>query len=135
MKTNQQMPDALERLLAHAIKPNADKLAPILLDQDVAVVFFEVGEGSRRGRRLAQDAARALGWNGKRVEVQRLDQMRAREVADQLPVNDPAAAAWFRRRAEGRILVVMHQGTLCVNYAPGWGYSIEPGTLDCEAMA
>ena len=57
----------------------------------------------------------------------------ARDFADLLHPGDPAAA-WFRRRVEGRIFVVMEGGTLCVNFIPGCGFTLEPGTTNSGWM-
>ena len=81
------------------------------------------------------EAAKALGWIGKRVEVRRIRQRRADKIAAALTANDAPAAAWFRRHEPGRILVMAHSGgNLLVNHEAGVGYSIEPGTLDAEMM-
>ena len=41
---------------------------------------------------------------------------------------------WLRRQGGHRILVFVHQGTLCVNHTYGKGFSMEPGTLDHDMM-
>jgi hypothetical protein len=116
--------ELLDRVLNHGIKDNADAIASISRDSDVALLFFDVAEG-------ALDDARNLGWQGAASEVRRMEQPEANRLARafQRITGDASAAAWFRRRHSGRIFVVTGVGTLCVNHSPGSGVSIEPGTI------
>lgn len=127
-----------ERLLDEAIKPNAEALARILLDGDVAIVFFEVGDGPSAMRKDAVDGARVLGWRGSRVEVSRMTKRRAAKYADtiaRIAPSDPAAG-WLRRTSgPARIYVCAHVGTICVDYDPGTGYRVAPGTDDAAWMS
>jgi len=51
--------DPMQRLLDEAIQPRVEEIAPILVDSDVAVVFFEIAKSVRA-------AARRAGWTGAR---------------------------------------------------------------------
>jgi len=46
----------------------------------------------------------------------------------------PRVPCDLRRQGGHRILVFVHQGTLCVNHTYGKGFSMEPGTLDHDMM-
>ena len=95
----------------------------------VAVLFYEVMETDE----LSARSARSLGWTGQRIEVHPLKRKRALRFADNLPAND-GARSWLRRHGPGRILVFSGVGSLCLSYARGRGYSIEPGTLDKDVV-
>lgn len=123
------------RLQVEAIAPNAEAIAAILRDRDVAVIFFEVGDGPAEARSAAEGGARALGWKGGRVEIARMTKTRAAKVADLIEKSNPAdasAIAWLRRRTGHRVFVVARVGTLCVDHAEGTGFSVAPGTVDRE---
>ena len=124
----QDVPEHRNRLLDEAIKPNAQKIARICLERDVALIFFAPGPDPD-----VRAAAKKMGWKGGRIEVRRMTRRSARDFADLLHPGDPAAA-WFRRRVEGRIFVVMEGGTLCVNFIPGCGFTLEPGTTNSGWM-
>ena len=118
----------LDRLLDEGIKPNAQKIAPIFLSQDVALLFFNPGPGSD-----VRKAAKLMGWKGREIEVRRMPEAMAQMLAASLMPGDPAAG-WLLHRRQGRVFVVMESGTLCVNHVPGEGFSIEPGTTDRDWM-
>ena len=45
---------------------------------------------------------------------------------------DVVGIAWLRRHSEGRLFVLIQAGTVCVDFEPGKGFSIVPGTTDAE---
>jgi hypothetical protein len=119
MHENRQM----KRILDEGIKPNALAVARIFEERGTAVVVFEpMG--------MAVQAARDLGWDGK-SPIFKLRAGAARRLAS----SDSATRAWLERRTSGRILVIAHEGTMLVNYTPGVGYSVEPGSTDAECVS
>jgi hypothetical protein len=125
----------LDRVHAEAIMPNADALALTFIERDVALVFYEIGGPDPETDRMVKEGARALGWEGGRVEVGRLTHAQAAKMADEIERSTPgdvAGIAWFRRHSEGRLFVLVQAGTFCVDFGPGKGFSIAPGTTDAE---
>ena len=132
---HEQLVQLLDRVHAEVIMPNVDALAQIFIDRDVALVFYEIGGPDPTTDRMVKEGARAFGWGGGRVEVARLTHMRAGEMADELERSNPgdvAAISWLRRRSEGRLFVLIQGGTFCIDFEPGKGFSIAPGTTDAE---
>lgn len=130
-----QQSHLLERVYAEAIVPNADALARIFVERDVALVFYEIGGPDAATDRMAREGAKALGWEGGRVEIGRLTQARAAMMADEIERSNPgdvAGIAWFRRHSEGRLFVLVQAGTFCFDFVPGSGFSLAPGTTDAE---
>ena len=127
-----------QRLHEEGIQSNAEKIARIFLDGDVAVLFFEVGRGPKEMQAGAEAGARALGWTGKRIEVTRMNTTRAAKLADAIAATTPgdtAAIEWLRRRSGNRLFVLAHVGTLCVDHVAGAGFSVVEGTGDREWMS
>jgi hypothetical protein len=118
--------DFMPRLIAEGIEPYAEAIDQIWHRGKTALLFFEVDE-------LGADAARSLGWTGKAVEVQPLSRRRSIELVASFSANDPASA-WLLPNRLGRILVLAHHGTLCVNQTSAKKYSIAPGTLERYAL-
>ena len=117
----------LDRLLDEGIKPHATEIAEIVADGDLAALMFEPSE-------QAKQAVQSLGWDGQAAAFKVAGE-RAKALAVQLrKVGDTATAAWLERKQPGRILVFTGDGTLCVNFQPGGGFSIEPGTLDAATL-
>jgi len=120
---------------ADAIMPNVDALARIFVERDVALVFYEIGGPDPATDRMVKEGARAMGWEGGRVEVGRLTQTQADRMADEIERSNPgdvAGIAWFRRHSEGRLFVLVQGGTFCFDFEPGSGFTIAPGTTDME---
>jgi hypothetical protein len=125
----------LDRIHTEGIVPNADTLARIFLERDVALLFFEVGHGPPGMREASEEGARALGWRGGRIEVGRMNKTRAARLADAISratPGDTAAIAWLRRRSGNRLFASVHAGTLCFDFVEGHGFSVVPGTCDAE---
>ena len=126
------------RLHEEGIAPNAEAIARIFEDGDVAVLFFEVGRGPESMKAAAEAAARGLGWKGGVVEVARITATRAETLANALAWKQPgdaAAIAWLRRRSGMRLLVLAHVGSLCIDYVDGEGFDVVPGTDDADWMS
>lgn len=133
MSLNEELGQLLDRVYAEAIIPNAEALARIFMERDIALVFYEIGGPDPATDRAAKEGARALGWEGGRVELGRLTHARAGQLADEIERSNPgdaAGIAWFRRHSEGRLFVLVQAGTFCFDYEPGNGFSIAPGTTD-----
>ena len=81
---NEPLSQLLDRVYAEAISPNADGLATVLADRDVALVFYEIGGPDPATDRMVKEGARALGWQGGRVEVGRLPHTQAGIMADEM---------------------------------------------------
>jgi hypothetical protein len=123
------------RVHREGIVPNVDAIARVFLDGDVAILFFEVGGPDPKMGPFAEQAARALGWKGGRIEVGRMTKTRAARMADAIAQSTPgdvAGIAWFRRRAGDRLYLVTQYATFCLDYAPAEGWSLAPGTTDRE---
>ena len=116
---------AMDRLL-DGMKASAEELAPIIARGHLAVFIFEPGE-------LALKAATMMGWDG-RCTAFRPHRKSLEALARNLDSRgDRIAARWLRSKHSGRIFVLMHEGTLCVNYSAE-GFAVEPGTLDQSWM-
>jgi len=112
----------LDSLLEKSIRPNVGALARILLRGEIAVLLHDPAP-------FWNEALAAMGWDG-RAKVFALDGALAMRTIGQ---SDPVTAAWVQRRCRGgvgRIFVVARAGSLLVNYQPGKGYRIEPGSTD-----
>lgn len=117
--------NVLDRILVD-IKAHAAGIAEIIARGKVAVVVCEPSQ-------QAKDALRqAYNWNGE--PVFRLSTRQRKTLARSLDDNfgDKAASRWLTDDRDGRLLVFAQSGSLCVNFTPGKGYEIEPGTLDTE---
>jgi len=115
------MTEKLNKLLEDGLKPHAAAIAEIAMRGDIAVVLFEPSWGGI-------DAARVLGRSGSEM-VFAINRTRARK---HLSGADHITAKWVERREKGvaRVFVIMNEGTLLVNYRPGAGWEIEPGSTD-----
>jgi hypothetical protein len=85
--------------------------------------------------RTVKEGARVWGWEGGRIEIARLTHTEAGRVADNLERSNPgdvAAISWFRRHSEGRLFLLVQAATFCLDFEPGKGFSIAPGTTDAE---
>ena len=125
----------LNRVHAEAILPNVEALARIFVERDVALIFYEIGGPDPVTDRTVKEGARALGWGGGSVEIARLTHAQAGKMADEIERSNPgdvAAISWFRRHSEGRLFVLVQAATFCVDFEPGKGFSIAPGTTDAE---
>jgi hypothetical protein len=117
-------PPSLVALLEHTIKPNAETIAEICVSGGIALV---VRNPSDQGRR----AAAALGWDGTSAFEMSMGQ-RKRMAEECEKVGDAVTARWLRRSGPGpgRIFAIAGNGTLLVNFEPGVGYSLEPGSTN-----
>lgn len=132
---HEQRVQLLDRVHAEAIMPNAEAIAQIFVERDVALVFYEIGGPAPVTDRSAKEGARALGWGEGRVEIGRLTHAQAGKIADEIERSTPgdvAAISWFRRHSEGRLFILVQAATFCIDFEPGKGFSIAPGTTNAE---
>ena len=117
-----RMEGGARRLLREVLVPQAEKLD----GGDIAVVVFEPGNACQR-------AARAAGWDGKSSVFSMPRPFRERLIENA----DTVTATWLAGRRPGvvRMFVFLQEGTLLINWSPGTGYYIEPGSLDSERPA
>lgn len=117
--------NVLDRISVH-IKAHAEGIAEIISTGKVAVVVFEPSQQAKEILR------QAYAWNGE--PFFRLSTKQRKALARSLDngYGDKVASRWLTDGRDGRILVFTQNGSLCVNFTPGKGYEIEPGTLDTE---
>jgi hypothetical protein len=117
------------RLLAEGIIPNAGAIAEIVRENRISVLVFEPSDDTRA-------AAISLGWNDGTSVIQ-LSRKRAKRLAEGFrKMGDSVSARWFeRQRGPARIFVLIHDGTLLVNFEQGKGCSIEPRSADSDWMS
>jgi hypothetical protein len=120
--------EVLQPIIDNCFRPNADALSKIIGRGEVAVVVFKLDESDA----LALQAARDIGWDGTSVVFQLAGHTKKRliEVSEQQA--DPVTARWLRGGRTGRIFLWTGRGTLLINYQPGAGYSVEPGSTDAS---
>lgn len=121
MATDQKSAALLETLLTEAIKPNAEAIARIVLKGEIALVAYEADD----------KWCDALGVPRKtRVDVRVLP---GRIRKSMIEHGDSVTSRWLRGGRTGRVFVVMHSGSLLVNFDGASGFSLEPGSTDEEA--
>lgn len=110
----------LARLLEQGIKPNAEAIARIHANGDIALVPFEV----------APEWRARLEEAGFSLEVRPLTAAQRRQLSGA----DHVSARWVKGKRPGRIYVVSGSGTLLVNHDES-GFAIEPGSTDREVLS
>jgi hypothetical protein len=116
----------MQRILDEGIKPHATRIAEVCFGNGgLAVVVFELDEKSQSG-------LRQHGWRGEPVFPMPETMRRALTETDH--ITGPWVAQRWRDGDPLRILLVVHQGSLLVNYALGRGFYIEPGSTDAEVI-
>jgi hypothetical protein len=114
-----QEQDILERIKLHA-----ERIAELSLSGAVAVVCAPD---------VAPEVRVQLGANDGSLAFAMSDEVRKAMIADCLKRGDSATVRWLRADSSGRIFYVSGSGgTLLINFEPGKGYSIEPGSTDEE---
>jgi hypothetical protein len=109
-------------LLKRGILPHADELSRIAVRSEVAVIVFEPHDS-------VLPRLEAMGWKGRPI----FSITRARGEKDARKSCDHILQRWAARPSDEeclRILVVTHSETVLVNYAPGEGFRIEPGSTE-----
>ncbi|MBV9948334.1 MAG: hypothetical protein JOZ69_15895 [Myxococcales bacterium] len=126
------------RRLHEALRSRSDEITRIFADGDIALFFFEVGQGAfdPATKKRSEDGARAMGWRGSAIEVSRMTKTHAARLADAIAQIAPgdAAIAWLRRRHGDRIYVCAHAGTLCMDVGMDGTIQLAPGTTDGERL-
>lgn len=122
------MKNEIYTLLERAIKPHAHAIAEILSEGGIAAVVFEPQESTL-------DALTGqFGWHGEAVFLFTGDNRNvfAKRCED---LGDDVAARWLRaENRPGRILLFAALGTLLVNFVPGQGFGLEPGSTNAEGL-
>lgn len=117
--------DILGRLLNEAIKPHAERIAELAERRRFVAVVFEPHED-------AVKFARALGWD-RSTPIFGLRETRVRRLAE----IDHACERWFATKPcidHIKAFVIMHRGTLLLNFEPDRGWYIEPGSTDASII-
>jgi hypothetical protein len=111
------------RALELALRPNARRIAEIASNGDIAVVVFEAqGE--------VADLAKLLGWDGLAPVFQLCNAKRILFASSGI---DQISSRWLTRNTEiPRVFLVTGLGTLLLNFIPGSGWQVEPGSVDSE---
>jgi hypothetical protein len=124
------------QLLQERIRPYLQELAKVSVAGEIAVVLCNPSEHGRA-------VARELGWDGD-ATVFCMSEAGRRRMVDALSSFDPIRTRWLKRaikrssmksRPEGRIFFISGQRTLLVNYRPGKGFSVEPGSIDAKDLS
>lgn len=125
MTTDARSKLAADRILELGIKAHAELLVPILVTDAIAVAVFEPSPQIRQ-------VATTLGWDGE-APVFRMSRavqkMAARSFADD---GDHVSARWHAAKRPGRILMLVHSGTILINFTDEDGYRVEPGSRNAE---
>jgi hypothetical protein len=118
--------ELFSRISAH-IKAHSEGVAEIIGKGHVAVVVCEPDQ------KTVDCLRQAYGWNGEPFFCLSSNQRKALARNLEADYDDKAAARWLAANGRnGRMLVFVRGGSLCVNLTPGKGYEIVPGTLDSE---
>lgn len=113
----------VSQILRDGIQPHADAIAKIGLKGGVVVVVFEPKEPWIEVLQA---------WEWKSRLVFKLPRRAYRGLA-----TDPVTERWLNRKFDGkttRIFLVVHFGSLLINFEPGRGYWREPGSSDAETF-
>ena len=119
--------DVMDRLLDFGIKPFFAEIERILRAGDFPVIAHEPGE-------LGQQALAVLGRRGD-AECFGVSRTRMRKTVGQA---DEVTMRWVSakpRPGHIKVFVVAHAATFLVNFAPGIGWYLEPGSTDAERAA
>jgi hypothetical protein len=112
--------DLMDRVLEQGVKPHAAEIAAIGLSGRFACLVFEPGD-------LHRKVVRTWGRTGEAVFPLSPEQVRV------LASTDRAALRWFSippDESKIKVFLLVHEGTLLINYEPGHGWSVEPGSTD-----
>lgn len=125
-RTTKPFSEVMEPIIEACFTPNAYALASIIGGGQVAVAVFKLDEGDA----LAQQAARDIGWDGSSAVFPLSRDHKQRIIDRSVELGDPLTAQWLRGERNGRIFLWTGRGTVLVNFEPGRGYSLEPGSND-----
>lgn len=114
-------------LLTEGVLPNHQRIVEIWNAGRVPVLFFGVSSGSATRREWPANL-----WNESRIQLTRMTRQQLTQFVNArewLRADGKAVARWLRRKdARPRLLVFLDDGTLCLNWDDGIGFSREPGT-------
>jgi hypothetical protein len=116
--------EILNRLLARGIKPHRSQIVKMGSAGDVAVVMFDPSEGGI-------EVAKKLGRQGDEPVFAVNVQAACRAMTDA----DAMTQKWFSSapsRGVIKIYVLVNDEHLLVNFKPGHGFSLEPGSMPQE---
>lgn len=122
-ETNQGPTEALRPLMEECIKPNAERLAKIMMAGEIAFAVYK------------PDAAwcKALGIpSGTHTAVAKMPGPVRKNLIEK---GDSVTSRWARGGRTGRVFAIVNSGSVLLNFAEGanGGWSIEPGSTDGEA--
>lgn len=116
------MVDLSKALHEEGIAPNAEAIARINLAGGLPVLVFQLHPSCRRG-------AKSMGWTGEAVfEL-------SPAVQKRLARADPVTRRWVQRKGTHRLFVLVHFGSLLLNFTPGEGWDLEPGSFQRETTS
>jgi hypothetical protein len=119
--------EILNRVLAQGIKPHRSQIVKTGKAGEVAVVLFDAGDG-------AIEVAKKLGRQGDEAIFAVSSQMARHALADA----DAMTQKWFAASpSKGviKIYVLVNDEHLLVNFQPGHGFSLEPGSAAQEVWS
>jgi len=119
---------SFDRLLNKGIKAHGREIARIAVGGGIAAVVFEPAPSIVNWLKVN------LNWNGE--PMFRLSAKERQWLAEAWQnVGDEVSARWIRGKSgKGRIFVFSGKGTLLINWSPGEGFSLEPGSTDAERV-
>ena|ERR1044071_1867872 len=120
--------EVMQPIIDNCFVPNADVLAGIIGRGEIAVAVYDLDEADA----FMQQAVRDIGWDGTSAVFRLLARHRKRLIEHSEEYADHVTARWLRGARTGRIFLWTGRGTLLINYQPGVGYSLEPGSLDAS---
>jgi hypothetical protein len=111
----------VKRLLDEGLLFHAESLAG--MRGEIAAFVFEPEHQARQ-------AARALGWDGKRP-LFKLGTAHKKALARA----DHVTKTWVETpHTDTKVLVIAHSGTLLLNFTPELGWHLEPGSLGADVL-
>jgi hypothetical protein len=117
------------RLIERAIKPHAQAIAEMWVEDSVAVVFFEATGGARA------QAKEAFGWDGVSDVFAMPEENARRCAAGCKHMGDNVTHAWLMTNRPGRVFALVHDGaTFLLNFGDD-GWSLEPNSTDAGWMS
>jgi hypothetical protein len=116
----------LDLVLARGIRPNRKRIVQIGVAGDVAVLVFEPSDGG-------VETAKKLGRRGEELVFAVSNQT----AAPAMPDADAITQKWFSStpsKGVFRIYVLVNDEQLLVNFQPGHGFSLEPGSAEKDVL-
>lgn len=119
-------------LIDEVIEPNMSQIERMWSGGNLAVVEYDKPADPA----FPAEIAEKFGLNGTgEVKVQRLTRRGANALADRLPPDATSGESrWLCRNRQHRILVIVKDESFFLNYMPGKGFKLEPGTYGADWM-